>query len=454
MAEKKSILEEALLDIKNIEGALNANTKEILRSVAKEEIDSVVKESIMDEVDFEEEDMETPEAPEMGGDDMEAPMGDEMGGEEMDTDIDGLDDMEGSEEVGTGMDSGIGMDTDVLGGDEMDMTASSDDDVIAIYKKLSGEDEIEIVGDEIRLNVSEPGEYVVKMNNSGAGAGMEDLGDEEDSEELDLDGLGDDEDEDEADYEIEMGDDEEEEEGPEHEAGESPEFEAGEEEEEEEETEEEDEESDDEEEEESLEEGMYDEEEETLEEKIQIGKARNVTNNKTSIKGAGGKANNVKAPNVTAPNSMKESVAAKALVLETTKKYNSLLTEAKSLKAENEEFRKALKEFRTKLVETVVFNSNLTYVTRILMEHSTTKAEKQSIIKRFDEEVSNLKESKNLYKSIVNGLASRKPINEAVQSKIIKEVSTGSSKQLNESTAYVDPSTKRIMDLINRVEKR
>ena len=60
MAEKKSILEEALLDIRNIEGALNANTKEILRSVAKEEIDSVVKESIMDEVDFEEEDMEAP----------------------------------------------------------------------------------------------------------------------------------------------------------------------------------------------------------------------------------------------------------------------------------------------------------------------------------------------------------------------------------------------------------
>ena len=454
MAEKKSILEEALLDIKNIEGALNANTKEILRSVAKEEIDSVVKESIMDEADFEEEDMETPE---MGGDDMEAPMGGEMGDEEMDTDIDGLDDIEGSEEVGTGMDSEMGMDTDVLGGDEMDMTASSDDDVIAIYKKLSGDDEIEIVGDEIHLNVSEPGEYVVKMNNSGAGAGMEDLGDE-DSEDLDLDGLG--EDEDEADYEIEMGDDEEDE-SPEHEAGESPEFEAGEEEEES-----EDEESE-EEEEESLEEGMYEEkeetldeevedeeesleeeveeEEETLDEQIPVGSAQAHRLQAKQTKGA---------PLGAGADNLKESVAAKALVLETTKKYNSLLTEAKSLKAENEQFRAALKEFRTKLVETVVFNSNLTYVTRILMEHSTTKGEKQSIIKRFDEEVSNLKESKRLYKTIVNELETRKPINEGLESKIIKEVSTGSSKQLNESTAYVDPSTKRIMDLINRVEKR
>jgi len=210
-------------------------------------------------------------------------------------------------------------------------------------------------------------------------------------------------------------------------------------------------ESEEEEEEESLEEGMYEEDEEPLEEKIQVGKGRNVTNNKTSIVGAGGKANHVKRPNVTVTT---ESVAAKKLVLETTKKYNALLTEAKSLKAENEQFRGALKEFRTKLVETVVFNSNLTYVTRILMEHSTTKAEKQAIIKRFDEEVSNLKESKKLYKTIVNELETRKPINESLENKFTKEVSTGSSKQLNESTAYVDPSTKRIMDLINRVERR
>jgi hypothetical protein len=37
-----------MLDIKKIQEALNANTKEILRSVAKEEIDSVVKESLME----------------------------------------------------------------------------------------------------------------------------------------------------------------------------------------------------------------------------------------------------------------------------------------------------------------------------------------------------------------------------------------------------------------------
>jgi hypothetical protein len=87
------------------------------------------------------------------------------------------------------------------------------------------------------------------------------------------------------------------------------------------------------------------------------------------------------------------------------------------------------------------------------MEHSTTKDEKTSIIKRFDE-VSTIKESKKLYKSIVDELGAKKPMNESVENKIIKEVTTSSSKQLNEATAYVDPSTQRIKDLIKRVENR
>ena len=415
MAEKKSILEEALLDITKIQEALNANTKEILRSVAKEEIDSVVKESLMDntEEEYEEEDLE-------GGENTSLELGPEAGADDemgMDDTSDDLEDIEGSEEVGPEMEPELGMDADALGGDDMDMTASSDDEVIAIYKKLSGEDEIEIIGDEIHLNVSEPGEYVVKMNNTPAS-------EEIPVDSLDLDGLGDEEEEaGDIDYEIEMGDDEEGE-SEEFETDESPEFEAGEEESEE------------------SEESPEEEEDETEEE---------LEENLAHAKGYAGRQGQKMHGAAHLPEMVKEAKAAKQLVSETTTKYNNLLTEARKLKTENEEFRKALKEFRTKLVETVVFNSNLTYVTRILMEHSTTKAEKQNIIKRFDEEVSNLKESKNLYKSIVNGLDTRKPMNEAIESKIIKEVTTGSSKQLNESTAYVDPSTKRIIDLMKRV---
>ena len=401
MAEKKSILAEALLDITNIQNALNANTKEILRSVAKEEIDSVVKESLEEEA-YEEEEV---------GD-----LADEAGDDQSNVEgnIEDVDSEMGDSEMGLPAMNTMGMD-DEESSEELDMTGASDEDVIAIYKKMSGEDEIEIVGDELRLNITEPGEYVVKLDSLQGGADIDtddvEMGDEEsETEPIELGG---DEDSD-VEYDIEMGDDEEESEEEEAESEESEEGES--------------------------EEGESEEEEE-IEEAEKVG---------GKVKYVGGSRTNEKLKD---DEFIHETIKAKQIVSETAKKYNSLLTEAKKLKAENEEFRTALKEFRTKLVETVVFNSNLTYVTRLFTEHSTTKAEKQNIIKRFDE-VSNLKESKKLYKTIATELETRKPIAESVESKIIKEGTTSVSKQLNESTAYVDPSTKRIMDLINRVEKR
>ena len=441
MADKKSILEEALLDINNIQNALNANTKEILRSVAKEEINGVVKESLTEEI-YDEEDVET----QIGGD-VETLGGDDIDGQDLDgAEMGGnMGDVEGGLEpagadLGNDVDDdmgGLGMD-DIDASDEIDMVGAPDDEVIAIYKKLSGEDEIEIVGDEIHLNITEPGEYVVKLD--GQAPSQPEMGDDE---ELDLEPAemgGDDEDEDEEgegmDYEIELDDEDE---TGEEEPEEDDEDETGEEEPEEDEAgEESEEESEDE----------LNEVEELEEDELE----ENLSHTRGYAGRQGQKYNG-------ASHMPKESIdetvtKAKQIVSETAKKYNSLLTEATKLKAENQEFRVALKEFRTKLVETVVFNSNLTYVTRLFMEHSTTKGEKQNIIKRFDEEVTNLKESKRLYKTIANELETRKPISESVENKIIKEATTSTSRQLNESTAYVDPSTKRIMDLIHRVEKR
>ena len=438
MAEKKSILEEALLDVKNIQSALNANTKEILRSVAREEINSVVKESLMKNEEFEEEDLESPEGEtELGGvADAAAADVNPMGDEESDDELGNV----GSDEVApmgldNGMDSELG-DEEELGGEElgdepMDMTGASDDDVLAIYKKLSGEDEIEIVGDEIHLNVTEPGEYIVtKGGKSPVSAAPEAPIEEPIDGEEELEAP---EGEEETEYEIEMGDEDGEEEEAE-ESEETEELEAPEGEEETEESEES----------EESEEEEEEEEEEELNEAIPVGL--------TQSKRIPGKAN-IGQPHGAGAEKLDESVNKKVIV-EVKQKYNNLLTESKKLKSENEEFRKALKVFRNQLVETVVFNSNLTYATRLFMEHSTTKAEKENIIKRFDNEVSNLVESKKLYKTIASELENRKPINESVDNKITKTVSTSTSKQLNESTAYVDPSTKRIKDLINRVEKR
>lgn len=198
-----------------------------------------------------------------------------------------------------------------------------------------------------------------------------------------------------------------------------------------------------EEEEEMVKEEDAEEDEDVVEEKIKSGIGMSV-----------GSHSNLPDIKTKGPGVKTESVASKKVITEAEAKYKKLLTEAATLKAENEEFRKALKKFRNMLVETVVFNSNLSYVTKLFMEHSTTKDEKKEIIKRFDDEVTNLKESKKLYKTIANELATRKPMNESVENKITKEVTTGSSKILSEATAYVDPSTQRIKDLIKRVENR
>lgn len=484
---KKSILEQALLDAKRIQEALHANSKEILRSVAREEIDGLVKESLeedYDEEDVDDMDVDVDTAGE-AGEETETDMDLDIDSNEMDDSLEG-DDLEGDYESGM----------DALASDEleMDMRDASDEDVIAVYKKLTGDDEIEVVVDDengdLTLNVSEPGEFVIK-NPQGNGEAedfsvepdmdlepemggdddydvdldMEDDTedfDDEDSEELDMEDdteeFGDEDEDEEVVYEIALDEDTVrtasgdinntlsgdiaygdiegqsadidsdsgdnlvggfDDDAVPHANAEGPTVMS----------EDEDEISEE------------DEDEDTIEEKIQVGKGRNVTNNKTDIVGAGGKSNKVKSPNVTAVN-------------ETVKKYNALLTEAKELKARNGEYKEALKNFRTMLAETVVFNSNLTYVTKLFMEHSTTKSEKEAIFKRFDNEVSTLKESKKLFKTIGSELSSRKTLNESIGNKLNNEVTSSASNQLNESNAYVDKETSRIVDLMRRVSKR
>ena len=405
MAEKnKSIIESALLDAKRIQEALNANTKEILRVVASEEIEKLMKESL--EEDYVEEDADEAAEEEMEGAEEtstedEIELDDESDDEiEMDGDTefeveipDGELEMDSEEDL-TGDD--LEMDADAFEDDEMDMTGASIDDVISVYKKLTGNDEIEVVVDDesndINLKVNEPGEFIIKQDET------ESFDDEDMMEGETM-------------YEIELGEDDMPEAPSEEETDANQVY--------------------------GNEEELVNEvdgeeahEEEHIDEYIR----------KTEAQGRRAGA--------------KHQPKAGGALEESTTKYNTLLTEAKELKSKNEEYKQALKQFRTMLAETVVFNSNLTYVTKLFMEHSTTKEEKQNILKRFDNEVSTLKESKKLYKTIASELSSKKVVAESVERKLNNELSSGISKQLNESTAYVDKETQRIKDLMSRVEKR
>ena len=123
------------------------------------------------------------------------------------------------------------------------------------------------------------------------------------------------------------------------------------------------------------------------------------------------------------------------------------------LREKNEEYRKALNIFRTKLNEVATFNSNLAYATRLFTEHSTSKQEKINILKRFDG-IETLKESKNLYKIIKDELTTTKTsqITESIERTIEKTPSTGSAINLIESKTYENPQFLRMKDLMSKLK--
>jgi hypothetical protein len=137
-------------------------------------------------------------------------------------------------------------------------------------------------------------------------------------------------------------------------------------------------------------------------------------------------------------------------------KFNTAINEeVEILREKNEEYRKALDLFRTKLNEVAVFNSNLAYATRLFTEHSTTKQEKINILRRFDN-VESLKESKNLYQNLKGELSnnnlSDKNINESFNRTVTKSPSTGSSANLIESKTYENPQFLRMKDLMGKIK--
>ena len=133
-------------------------------------------------------------------------------------------------------------------------------------------------------------------------------------------------------------------------------------------------------------------------------------------------------------------------------KVESTESEVNVLREKNEEYRKALNIFREKLNEVAIFNSNLAYATRLFTEHSTTKKEKINILRRFDD-VETLKESKNLYQSIKGELSKgeTKSMNESVETKLTKQVTSGSSTTLIESKTYENPQFMRMKDLMSKL---
>jgi hypothetical protein len=455
MAKEKSLVEDAIIQMRNLEEAVAENAKGILASTMKEEIKELVKESLTEQEDEIDTDVE-----------MDLPTDDE--GDEMD--IDNIDDMEDEEDFDE-----FGDDEDVI-----DLTDIEDDsEILRVFSLLGPEDNVIVKKDEtgnISLKDGDK-EYMIVGENEDEDADMEmfeGFGEFEDDEEQEEDELYE---EDEFSNEDESIDD-----IVSKVFGEGQDFEDNELEENDEEVVYEIEMDD---------EDLMDEEDEYLEESkstikpkgVGMGKPKFSYNSKPN-QGKGFNTKMKEAPKSVGTGKAKfefkededfEKIETKEAArtigngsksgrglrkgitpnrnLEFPIKENTDAKELQILREKNEEYRKALNIFRNKLNEVAVFNSNLAYATRLFTECTTSKQEKINILKRFDG-VETIKESKNLYQSLKNELSvkSGKPINESIESKLDKTHSTGSAVNLIESKTYENPQFLRMKDLMSKLK--
>ena len=514
MQENKSLVQEALIQMKNVEEAIAENAKGILASTMKEEINQLVKESLSEQ-DEDEVDLDV---------DMEDDDSEEF---DVDMDTDNEDEMD--------MDFDMDMDSEES---PIDLTDASDEEILKVFKAMGEEDGIIVKkdGDDIHLTDSETDEeYLVKLGESEEDTNLDETMYVDEIDEMDVDTEdvinaifskdGDasdievDQDE-EVMYEIEF--DEEEDDMMEEEDDYMME-------EDDEDMMEQEEDLDDMMEEDD--EDMMEEEEEDLDESYNRRRAVREAKSTIKPKGVGigsgpkftykdkaaggfkedkkqgpksvgtgkakfeykkgenmeGKSKVVKAETkegahgMKKPNTLKKKPFGKEETKEAARTYGfgskegrglrkgvtnnrnyvygnngvkveSTQEEVSVLREKNEEYRKALNVFRVKLNEVAIFNSNLAYATRLFTEHSTTKKEKINILRRFDD-VETLKESKSLYQSIKGELSKTesKPMNESVETKLNKQVSTGSSTTLIESKTYENPQFMRMKDLMGKL---
>jgi len=450
---KKSLVEEALLQMKNLEEAVTENAKGILASTMKEEISELVKESLSEEEEVDAVEMEEgskmEKETEMSEQEMELDIEDEVDDEmdiemDMDSDEDSEMEDEGEEMDMEDVEDMLMMD---LPGDELevddeeevllplDLTGASDEEILKVFKAMGEEDGIIISqdGDDVVLKDEEADvEYKIQMESEEKEEEMAEGDMEEEMYEGDME-----EEMDEVVYEIEVSEEDDMEEGyKEEEMAEGQGY------------------DDREDEREGMKHGKIADKDldsekarrddahfETREGEMEEGEA---TEGMVRSHAAGQKASSDKSKGLPKPH----SVPNKARLGEGTEK------ELQQLREKNEEYRKALNIFKEKLNEVAVFNSNLAYATRLFTENTTTKQEKINILRRFDS-VETLKESKGLYKTLKEEFESKEAntISESMTEKVSKTPVKGSSANLIESKTYENPQFMRMKDLMSKIIK-
>lgn len=415
---KKTILEQALLQINTLEDAVKANAKGIISSTMKNELNGLLEQ--FEEEPKEEETTEEVVAPEkevkdvaeQTADDEEKNLddlqpedetSDEEGDEEgMESDEEGTEDVEGDMDDETPEDVDFEEEPETEEEPEedepvLDMTDATDGEVLRVFKAMTKDDGIVVKKDGNTIELQDgDNDYVIKLDNLTEGMFNEFEDEYQQENEFDFP----EEEENEDIYEIVL--DEEDFEGDDFE-GVDFEDEGG-----------------------MNEFGDMSPEEEFSE------AARTKWNphgNKT-------------------PGVERSGLKSKKIFKAGSGQINE---EVEKLRKQNAEYKKALGLFKEKLNEIAVFNANLAFATRLFTEHTTTKNEKLNILKRFDG-VSTITESKNLYNSINVELSNKKPMTETVVEKIVSNPKSSSTEILSESKAYENPQFARMRDLMTKVK--
>ena len=487
--EKKSLVEEALLQMKNLEEAVTENAKGILASTMKQEISELVKESLSlkeDEVDVEMSDIKSMSEQDM--DDMEDETEDELEMDNMDIDMDSDEESDMEDEMGMDLPDEFEVDDDEEVLLPLDLTGASDEEILKVFKAMGEDDGIIVTKDNENIHLKDENdgvEYQIQMEGDEDMEDMDNMDMEDTIEEMD--------DMDEIVYEIEMEDEDEEEEEVEegehmneasmtvkpkgegfgkagsgmsktsvNKKGFNEKMKSG-----------------------DKTMGMnlkpkkfeFTEEEEDMVEgdygmdKGNMSKSRR--DYETTEGQHGGNKGDMSKSRRDYETKEKETTEAsrtlgngsmndprrkglpkKKVRTAPLTNESELKSEINSLRSKNDEYRKALNIFRDKLNEVAVFNSNLAYTVRLFTEHSTTKQEKINILKRFDS-VETIKESKTLYKTIREDLGTKtnSTITESVESKIQKSPTKGSATNLIESKTYENPQFMRMKDLMSKINK-
>jgi hypothetical protein len=410
MSEKKSLVEEALLQMKNLEHVVTENAKGILASTMKEEIEELVKESLDETMYAEDEDEDSLDA--MG---IEGPMmGDEMpdDSDSMNMDDMGLEDDEDEDEL-----------------EPLDMTGASMEEIMAVLNGMGDNDGVIIKKTGEDLDVDK-----ITFQDEDM---MKSLGESYD----DADGDTNESVDEEIVYEIELGEDDNVDEDDSTVTESSMMVKPK-----------------------GL--GMGKAKSELPTGKVNMkGFKEDMSQHKESFKGpkkfefkegeddVETKENETKEASRTYGNGSRNFPKRKGLPKMKVITNSALQEEVENLRAKNEEYRKALNIFREKLNEVAVFNSNLAYATRLFTEHTTTKSEKINIMRRFDN-VETIKESKNLYQTIKDELGSvGKPmVKESIVENIDRTPTKGST-NLVESKTYENPQFLRMKDLMSKMNK-